>query len=67
MHPLEYLARFFDATEINTSFYGPIKAQLAKVWCRKVAAVNPSFLFTAKLYRSFTHSPNAMMEPTSAA
>ena len=21
-HPLEYLARFFDTTEINTSFYG---------------------------------------------
>ena len=67
MHPLEYLARFFDTTEINTSFYGPIKAQLAKVWCRKVTAVNPDFLFTAKLYRAFTHSPNAVMEPTSAA
>ncbi len=67
VHPLEYLARFFDTTEINTSFYGPIKAQLAKLWCRKVAAVNPRFLFTAKLYRAFTHSPNAVMEPTSAA
>ena len=65
MHPLEYLARFFDTTEINTSFYGPIKAQLAKLWCRKVAAVNPRFLFTAKLYRAFTHSP--VMGPTSAA
>jgi uncharacterized protein YecE (DUF72 family) len=66
-HPLEYLARFFDTTEINTSFYGPIKPELAKVWCRKVAAVNPNFLFTAKLYRAFTHSPLAVMEPTSAA
>jgi uncharacterized protein YecE (DUF72 family) len=65
MHPLEYLARFFDTTEINTSFYGPIKAQLAKLWCRKVAAVNPRFVFTAKLYRAFTHSP--VMGPTSAA
>jgi uncharacterized protein YecE (DUF72 family) len=67
VHPLEYLARFFDTTEINTSFYGPIKAQLASLWCRKVAEVNPDFLFTAKLYRAFTHSPNAAMEPTSAA
>jgi uncharacterized protein YecE (DUF72 family) len=67
VHPLEYLARFFDTTEINTSFYGPIKAQLAKLWCRKVSEVNPRFLFTAKLYRAFTHSANAMMEPTSAA
>ena len=67
MHPLEYLARFFDTTEINTSFYGPLKPELAKLWCRKVAAVNPEFLFTAKLYRAFTHSPLAVMEPTSAA
>jgi uncharacterized protein YecE (DUF72 family) len=66
-HPLEYLARFFDTTEINTSFYGPLKPELAKLWCRKVAAVNKTFLFTAKLYRAFTHSPIAVMEPTSAA
>jgi uncharacterized protein YecE (DUF72 family) len=67
VHPLQYLARFFDTTEINTSFYGPIKAQLAKLWCRKVAEVNPRFLFTAKLYRAFTHSPVAVVGPTSAA
>jgi uncharacterized protein YecE (DUF72 family) len=66
-HPLEYLARFFDTTEINPSFYGPLKPELAKLWCRKVAAVNTNFLFTAKLYRAFTHSPIAVMEPTSAA
>ncbi|MGA8438910.1 MAG: DUF72 domain-containing protein [Candidatus Sulfotelmatobacter sp.] len=66
-HPLEYLARFFDTTEINTSFYGPLKPELAKLWCRKVAGVNKKFLFTAKLYRAFTHSPIAVMEPTSAA
>jgi uncharacterized protein YecE (DUF72 family) len=67
IHPLEYLARFFDTTEINTSFYGPLKPELAKLWSRKVAAVNRDFLFTAKLYRAFTHSPVAVMEPTSAA
>jgi uncharacterized protein YecE (DUF72 family) len=66
-HPLEYLARFFDTTEINTSFYGPLKPEVAKLWCRKVAAVNKNFMFTAKLYRAFTHSPLAVMEPTSAA
>ena len=67
VHPLEYLARFFDTAEINTSFYGPLKPELAKLWCRRVAAVNPRFLFTAKLYRAFTHNPVAVMEPTSAA
>jgi uncharacterized protein YecE (DUF72 family) len=67
VHPLEYLARFFDVTEINNSFYAPIKPQVAKLWCRRVAEVNPRFLFTAKLYRAFTHSPISVMEPTSAA
>ncbi len=67
IHPLEYLAQFFDVVEINTSFYGPIKPELAKVWCRRVASVNRDFVFTAKLLKSFTHSPLAVMEPTSAA
>ena len=65
-HPLEYVARCFDMVEINTSFYGHIKPELVKIWARKVA-VNPKFMFTAKLHRSFTHSPLAVMEPTSAA
>src|SRR5215470_2561927 len=67
VHPLEYLARFFDTAEINTSFYGPLKPELGKLWSKRVAAINPRFLFTAKLYRAFTHSPTAVMEPTSAA
>ncbi len=65
-HPLEYLAQCFDMVEVNTSFYGHIKPELAKLWARRVAS-NPNFVFTAKLHRSFTHSPLAVMEPTSAA
>ena len=67
IHALEFLARFFDVVEINTSFYGHIRPELGRFWSRKVAAVNPNFVFTAKLHRSFTHSPLAVMEPTSAA
>ena len=67
IHPVEFLARFFDVIEINTSFYGHIRPELGRLWSRKAAAVNPDFLFTAKLHRSFTHSPLAVMEPTSAA
>ena len=67
VHPLEYLAHFFDVVEINTSFYGPLKPELVKLWVRRAAAANPAFQFTAKLLRSFTHSPVAVMEPTSAA
>jgi uncharacterized protein YecE (DUF72 family) len=66
VHPLEYLAHFFDVVEINTSFYGHIKPELASLWVKKVA-FNPDFVFTAKLHQSFTHSPLAVMEPTSAA
>jgi uncharacterized protein YecE (DUF72 family) len=67
IHPVEYMARFFDVIEINTSFYGHIRPELGRLWCRKAKAVNPNFVFTAKLHRSFTHSPLAVMEPTSAA
>jgi uncharacterized protein YecE (DUF72 family) len=67
LHPVEYLARFFDTAEINTSFYGPLKPEVVKLWCKRAAAVNPEFLFTAKLYRAFTHSPQSLTEPTSAA
>ena len=63
---LGYLAGFFDLVEINTSFYGPIKPEAGREWCRTVAAVNPDFVFTAKLYRGFTHSPVAVVESTSA-
>ncbi len=66
-HPLEYIARCFDVVEINTSFYGHIKPHLAKLWSRKAASVSPSFMFTAKLHRSFTHNPMAVVEATSAA
>lgn len=63
---VEYLAQFFDLIEINNSFYGHIKAAVAKEWCRMAAGANPSFVFTAKLNRAFTHSPVAILEPTSA-
>lgn len=67
VHAVEFMARFFDVIEINTSFYGHIRPELGRLWCRKAKAVNPDFVFTAKLHRSFTHSPLAVMEPTSAA
>ena len=63
---LAYMAEYFDMVEINTSFYGPIKPEIGREWCRVVAEENPDFTFTAKLYRAFTHSPVAVIEPTSA-
>src|SRR5262249_49129136 len=56
IHPVEYLAQFFDCCEINSSFYGHIRPNVGKDWCRKTAAVNPDFQFTAKLFQGFTHA-----------
>ena len=67
IHPLEYFAQFYDCCEINTSFYGPLRPKTGKEWCALVKEANPRFLFSAKLYRAFTHSPIAVVEPTSAA
>jgi len=52
--PLEYLARFFSAIEINSSFYRPFTVSTAKSWVSRVAEAR-DFMFTAKLHRVFTH------------
>lgn len=66
-HPLQFLARYFDCCEINTSFYGHIKPEIGKQWCELVSEANPQFEFSAKLFRSFTHAPGAVLQSTSAA
>jgi uncharacterized protein YecE (DUF72 family) len=52
--PLEYLARFFNTIEINSSFYRPPAPTTTKSWAQRVAG-NKEFVFTAKLHRVFTH------------
>jgi uncharacterized protein YecE (DUF72 family) len=52
--PLEYLARFFNTIEINSSFYRSPTPSTTAAWVRRVAA-NKDFTFTAKLQRVFTH------------
>lgn len=64
-HEAEYLSQFFDTIEINTSFYQPLRAPLAKQWLEQVAA-NPKFLFTAKLWQKFTHETDATAEDEAA-
>src|SRR5579872_2373686 len=60
-HEISYIANFFDAAEINTSFYQPLKPSMALHWLDLVAA-NPRFQFTAKLWRKFTHETGATIE-----
>lgn len=53
-HEAAYLAEFFDAIEINSSFYHPFPPDSARQWIERVSA-NPRFVFTAKLWQYFTH------------
>lgn len=51
---LTLVAKYFDTAEINSSFYHPPKPETARSWLERVAH-NPTFVFTAKLSRTFTH------------
>ena len=53
-HEAEYLARYFDTIEINTTFYNPPRPEVTRSWVRRVRH-NPNFKFTAKLWQRFTH------------
>lgn len=51
---LALVAKYFDTAEINSSFYHPPTPETARSWLRRIGH-NPDFVFTAKLYRAFTH------------
>src|SRR5436853_429858 len=51
---LALVAKYFDTAEINSSFYHPPAATTARSWLRRIEH-NPNFVFTAKLYKVFTH------------
>lgn len=63
-HRLQYLAGYFDTVEINTSFYQPLRPEVARLWLNKVE-INPNFRFTAKLHRRFTH--DRVIDPAAVA
>jgi len=51
---LEYVSRFVDCLEINSTFYRPPFEKTTKSWLEKTSK-RRDFFFTAKLHRSFTH------------
>ena len=59
-------ARCFDVVEINTSFYGHIKPQIAKLWVRTAKAVT-RISCSPRSCTLFHSLSLAVMEPTSAA
>jgi uncharacterized protein YecE (DUF72 family) len=52
--PLRYLAGYFETVEINSTFYRPPTAVVARGWAKRVEE-HDRFRFTAKLYKRFTH------------
>jgi uncharacterized protein YecE (DUF72 family) len=56
--PLAYVARWFDTVEVNSTFYRPARAEVARAWCQRVAA-RPRFRFTAKVWKRLTHEREA--------
>lgn len=51
---LEYVSRFVDCIEINSTFYRPPFERTTKSWLQRTSQ-KKDFFFTAKLHRSFTH------------
>ena len=51
---LEYISRYVEVVEINSSFYRPVSPHVAESWVRRTAG-RESFRFTAKAHRSWTH------------
>ncbi|MBE0713043.1 MAG: DUF72 domain-containing protein [Candidatus Aminicenantes bacterium] len=54
-HALPYLADYIDIVEVNSTFYRPASAALARSWLKKIED-RPGFLFALKLHQVFTHT-----------
>jgi len=51
---LEYVSRFVDCIEINSTFYRPPFEKNTKSWLQRTSE-KKDFFFTAKLHQDFTH------------
>ncbi len=49
---LAFYAEHFDTVEINSTFYGQPRAEVARTWAERTP---PAFEFSVKLYQKFTH------------
>lgn len=58
--PLRYLARYFNAVEVNASFYRILTPRATAGW---LAHVPDEFRFTMKLFRGFTHERETYPPP----
>ena len=49
---LRFYAEHFDTVEVNTTFYGPPRAEVTHGWAERTP---PAFDFSLKLHQKFTH------------
>src|SRR5262249_2407329 len=49
---LAFYAEHFDTVEVNSTFYGPPRAEVSRAWVERTP---PGFEFSIKLYQKFTH------------
>jgi len=52
VNELQYYSRFFNAVEVNSSFYHPPSQSMVYNWLRRVPE---GFIFAVKLWQKFTH------------
>jgi uncharacterized protein YecE (DUF72 family) len=51
---IEFISRFVDCIEINSTFYRPPDEKNGRSWLKRTSA-KKDFFFTAKLHKDFTH------------
>lgn len=54
INQLEFVSRFVDCVEINSTFYRPPYEKTTKSWLERTSK-KKNFFFTAKLHQDFTH------------
>jgi len=64
--PIAYLARYYDALEINSSFYRIPSPRTTERWARLTAPFR-GFEFTMKLWQGFSHQREEWDEPSAQA
>jgi uncharacterized protein YecE (DUF72 family) len=62
---LSYLAQYFDAIEVNSTFYRIPEAKTTRQWVDRVRE-HVDFRFTAKLWQGFTHESTASAQDEAA-
>jgi uncharacterized protein YecE (DUF72 family) len=62
---LTYLAQYFDAIEINSTFYRIPTPKSPQQWVDRVSE-HPDFRFTSKLWQGFTHEGSSSVQDEAA-